>query len=559
MKRQLALAFALALAYAVSAQATVRYVPSQYATIQAAVNAAQTGDVVQIAPGTYTDLVILTHTPPTPPDTCMVVMKSGITLRGAGAGATILDGQYGVPGQYHRRGILCDNVTGAVIEEMTIKRCLLTTYGSGVFCRNYSSPTIRNCEFTQNFDGAVICLDYSSPTITNCRMLNNASKGGGAIAVDTYCNPTIADCVITGNSAPEGGGILVHSYSSPIIRNCLIANNSISEGAGSGGGLSIGTSTVTVQDCLILDNVAKTGGGGIWTQDSTVLTLTNCLVQGNRCISTDVSPGGGVFIDFNSEATLQDCTITRNWVESTDPLSVGAGVAVVAAGNVIIRGCTIAYNGIAGSTQASGIDLKSPASIEKCLIAFNSPGSGMSCLDGAVPSVSCTDVYGNAGGNTICGTDLGHNFSLDPFFCDAATNDFHLQSASPCAPGHHPDGPAICDGSRLGSQGVGCGTGSGVNEGAGVSARLLGNDPNPFSPATTIRFDLSRAGHVSLRIFDVAGRQVRLLTDRMLGAGAQHEVWNGRNDSGQLLPSGIYFARLNAGGTTQTRHMVLSR
>jgi hypothetical protein len=83
--------------------------------------------------------------------------------------------------------------------------------------------------------------------------------------------------------------------------------------------------------------------------------------------------------------------------------------------------------------------------------------------------------------------------------------------------------------------------------------------PNPFNPQATVRFDLARAGRARLTVFDLAGRRVRTLCDAELPAGAHDRVWDGRDDGGQPLPSGTYYARLTADGTQSLRKMSLVR
>jgi hypothetical protein len=87
--------------------------------------------------------------------------------------------------------------------------------------------------------------------------------------------------------------------------------------------------------------------------------------------------------------------------------------------------------------------------------------------------------------------------------------------------------------------------------------QLYQNHPNPFNPATMISFSLPTARDVRLTIVDVRGRIVRTLVDRSLGAGRHHVEWEGRDGRGTPVSSGIYFYRLDAGGETITRKMVL--
>jgi hypothetical protein len=84
------------------------------------------------------------------------------------------------------------------------------------------------------------------------------------------------------------------------------------------------------------------------------------------------------------------------------------------------------------------------------------------------------------------------------------------------------------------------------------------NEPNPFNPATEIRFDLPRAARVQLRVYDLAGRLVRTLIDQEMQAGVDHRaVWNGRDASGHTVSSGVYLYRLQAGDLEETKRMVL--
>jgi hypothetical protein len=85
------------------------------------------------------------------------------------------------------------------------------------------------------------------------------------------------------------------------------------------------------------------------------------------------------------------------------------------------------------------------------------------------------------------------------------------------------------------------------------------NYPNPFNPSTMIRFGLSEAAHVSLRIYDLAGRLVRVLVDEHRAASAYSETWDGLDMDGSRVSSGVYFYRLVAGDFVQTRKMVLLR
>jgi FlgD Ig-like domain len=85
----------------------------------------------------------------------------------------------------------------------------------------------------------------------------------------------------------------------------------------------------------------------------------------------------------------------------------------------------------------------------------------------------------------------------------------------------------------------------------------LSSHPNPFNPATRIVVDLQQGGMVRLNVYDVQGHLVRSLYDGMLPQGSRNFVWNGTDDQGNRVGSGVYFGRLVSGGTETNHKMVL--
>ncbi len=83
------------------------------------------------------------------------------------------------------------------------------------------------------------------------------------------------------------------------------------------------------------------------------------------------------------------------------------------------------------------------------------------------------------------------------------------------------------------------------------------NYPNPFNPSTAIEFSVPRTGAVTLRVYDVLGQQVATLVNDMLSAGYYRATWDGVNDSGSAVASGIYFYQLEADGSVLSKKMSL--
>ena len=97
-----------------------------------------------------------------------------------------------------------------------------------------------------------------------------------------------------------------------------------------------------------------------------------------------------------------------------------------------------------------------------------------------------------------------------------------------------------------------------VASGRDANGAQLGDAyPNPFNPATTITFTLTREARVHLAIYDVHGRLVRTLVDGHRSADRHDTQWDGRSDSGATVGSGVYFYRMVAGNFAETRRLVL--
>jgi hypothetical protein len=91
-----------------------------------------------------------------------------------------------------------------------------------------------------------------------------------------------------------------------------------------------------------------------------------------------------------------------------------------------------------------------------------------------------------------------------------------------------------------------------------VAQTVLGqNEPNPFNPTTSIHYTLSGQQRVTLSIYDASGRLVRTLVDGIKGHGPHQAEWNGTDNVGNPVGSGVYFYRLQAGKFNESRKMLL--
>ena len=86
---------------------------------------------------------------------------------------------------------------------------------------------------------------------------------------------------------------------------------------------------------------------------------------------------------------------------------------------------------------------------------------------------------------------------------------------------------------------------------------LSQNYPNPFNPSTRVEYNLPVSQHTTITVYNVLGRKVATLVDDVRSAGTHQAVWDGRDQSGQVAASGVYFYRITAGDFIQTRKMTL--
>ncbi|GAF81936.1 unnamed protein product, partial [marine sediment metagenome] len=246
-----------------------------YTTIQAAIDDAYNGDVVIIAPGTYTgegnrDIDLGGHTitvRSTNPDDPVIVAK------------TIIDCQN------NGRGFILNN-NNSSLSGLTITNGYTTSHGGGIHSYG-SSPTISNCIFSHNSAHAGGGMDakkgWSQPKLINCTFIANSSTygGGGGLRIDSGCTATLSNCAFISNTANRyrGGGIRT-SDSDITLNNCIFIGNTAGDGGG-GIGDNGAHPNVELTNCTFFGNTAGETGGGIDVGHLSHQTLTNCIFWNN--------------------------------------------------------------------------------------------------------------------------------------------------------------------------------------------------------------------------------------------------------------------------------------
>jgi parallel beta-helix repeat protein len=549
-------ALVVALLVNTPASGKVINVPGDYDQIHDAVQACDPGDVVLVAPGVYYDCTHETEGPGSTP--ACVIMKSGVTLRGSGVDLTIIDAQQPPP-DGNGRGIYIENVSNCRVENLQVRGAFAEVYGAGILIRQVDrSVILTDLKIISNFDGGLICLNGASPTLNRLEFQLNEAKQGGGISLEEGSDAVVIDCIIQNNAAPLGAGIMIRE-SSPYLRGCLIRDNTCNADNGNGGGINILSANPEITDCDILENTATGNGGGIAYQGEGGGLLSYCTVKGNIA-NGPFSLAGGIYCEGSSPELL------RVFIVENSTTSGGAdagGMACLFSPSPSLYQCTLAGNA-AGNIEGTGgllCQLGATPTVANSIIAFSTQGQAMACSGEPLPSnpqVSCTNIFGNAGGNVLCGIDEGGNFFLDPEFCGTTGLEYSLEEVSPCAPGNHPGGPSVCNGDLIGAGPLGCGP-TGLPQVAEAQEGILGNAPNPFNPTTSIFFLLTQPGPATLLIFDLSGRLISSYSWENLGAGRHEITWQGKDHAGKDVASGTYFYQLQAHGAKHTQRMSLIR
>jgi hypothetical protein len=431
--------------------ATIR-VPADQPTIQAAVDAAVSGDEVVVAPGAYTgagnknihielkDIAVRSEGGPEVTIIDCEGSGRGFFLVGVNApggvveGLTIANGD-GAAGDPSGGGAMFIGGGSVIIRDCvfrgnTARGRNFSGGGGGLVCYN-GQQSIEDCRFEGNSalgTGAIgggVATHYSSAVIRRCHFISNKAVGtvaaGGAVCVGA-CNsmieaPLFEDCDFLNNEAPFGGGAFV--CNSRVV-TCRFESNWAAAGPG---GLKAMFSEVA--GCTMAANVAHESGGINFTGS----TIRDCLIIGNA--ATRWGGGGG------ESGVVERCVISGNVA-----LEQVGGLGLTGRTPSTVRACTVVGN---NAPSASGIGLFAPYGpvthvLENIIVATNGSGAAIECFGAATVAISCSDVFGNVGGDWVgCIADFlgaSGNVAADPRFCDSGAGDWHLCDDSPCAPAH---------------------------------------------------------------------------------------------------------------------------
>lgn len=490
--------FVLGIFIVTISNATIINVPSDHPTIQSGINAATDGDTVLVDKGNYDEninfngknIVLGSHFLTTGDTSC--ISKTIIDGKNIGSVVTFENGE--------------DSST--IICGFTLTNDPMERDGAGIYIKD-SSPTLSFLIITENNSG----------TKLEKGMIYGGS-GGGIYFENSHSK--ISNVHITKNVAMDGGGI--YAIQSDLdLYNVYVYENIVVGGGwaflANGAGIASVLSNLKISNSLITNNVGEgmiVYGGGICAYSSTI-SLTNVTIAenniGGSSGSSEYYCGGGIYLSGNSEIYIVNSII---WNDNPEEIYLSGNSS-----NVV-------------------------------LAAFSD-------IQGGKDSIACNDedsVYW-----------LDSNIAEDPLFMDAENGDFHLQVESPSIDrgtaifiwkndtlvdlstyeyvGSFPDMGAfefglfsVVDNSSL----------------TPINFSLYQNYPNPFNPSTTISYSIPNPGYITLKIYDVLGKEIQTLVTEFQQAGSYSLDFDASEFS-----SGIYFYQLEAGNLVVTKKMILIR
>jgi predicted outer membrane repeat protein len=407
------------------------HVPADCNTIQAAIDDSNDGDVVIVAPGTYTGngnreldfrgkAITVRSTDPQDPNIVAATIidceneTCGFDFHNSENSYSVING-FTITRGYHTDsggGIRCykshPKILNCVITESSAQYC-----GGGMF-NNYSDPILINCTFTGNSapdrGGAIWCHSGSDPYLLNCSFIENSAGDGGAISGGG--SPTIINCDFYKNSAlgdiydpmSSGGyGGAVHSVDNrPKLENCSFTENS----AGFGGAIynAAGTGNTNaspiVNKCIFTGNTATEKGGAVSNTSGTGESRANPVISSCLFVDNHAASHGGAMYNSSSTGSAK-----------TQPEIINCTFS----GNSAANG-SVMYNREGISSSDTTVTVKSS-------IFWDNDGSDIFVESGSTfVDYSCVqDGFSGTG-----------NINTDPCFVYPDSNDFHLLPNSPC-------------------------------------------------------------------------------------------------------------------------------
>lgn len=394
--RLLALALALLFLSPGAAHARRRFVPRDHRTLQAAIDAAQAGDTVWVAAGTYRGPFSLT--------------KRLFLFADAGPEKTILDGRDSVR-VLHVEGVNNGGIIGFGI------RGGKANSGGGIRCVRDTAFAIRDCVFTKNWESAIAMWDCQGVTVGGCKLIGNQ----GSALTATHSLLAVFDSQFSDNQGRQGGAISMSGGRLIVpIRNVVFERNH-AEGATGGAIYAADSSEGTVMGSGFKENTSSVAGGAIALMTGSTVNISRCRFERNHA-----GTAGAVQCDRSR------MNVGYSLFDQNSALAVAAAIGIVGRGtanvNPILTNNTFYKNEVKGDGATLFFTDVSPE-VRKNILVLNHDQRAVTGLQTS-PRYDCNLIWDPSGG-AIGALPSVNTWVGDPLFCDAEHGTFTLRDLSP--------------------------------------------------------------------------------------------------------------------------------
>lgn len=467
-----------------------------FTTIQAAIDAAADGDVIELGDGVYCG----------PGNRDVSFNNKAVTLRSAsGDPRTCIIQCDGMPDDPHRGfSFSMGECETSVLSGITISHGLQSA-GGAVYCAGNASPLMQNCILEDN--------------------VSTATAGGGAICC--YGRMAISDCVFERNSARRGGALYCPMGGEVNCVRCRFEENA----AASYGGAVYAHATPIFIECSFANNESGNRGGALFAG---AVTLARCVL----CANSSAGRGAALELAGPAESRLASCTIVTNLSEEDGIIHCGDDATVMIANTII----AFSPCGSAVSCTQNGL-----VELECSDLYGNAGGDWVGCASGQ------SGEDGNISLDPLfCGATQDPE---DPYLLRGDSPCAPFSEPNPEC-----DLIGACPVGCPGPQAVGDERGGQEPAGLTWSLAPAVLSPAVDAIRMMYELDTRNAADVvQLGVHDLAGRLVCTIVHAPRQAGGQTVSWDGSDALGRPVGAGVYLCRLSAGGLVVTRRVVVIR
>ncbi len=466
--------------------------------------------ILNVLPGTYA--------PSTTGEVFPITMVNNLWLNGTDSSNTVLDAEL------TSHVISCWQTKDVKISDFTVQKGLIGLESNigGITCKDGALVEIYNCIVQYCKGGGIFSA-------------NNSPQHADSVTFVYIHNSMIRHNYYFGNGIKVTGGDLKCEYN-------IIDNNNSDNGTGSaiatiGGAFRRPTAEI----CNNIIKRGRSNGGAIQISFGNYLVTNNLFIKNTTAGLFNDGGGGGIFV---SPAYGDTCIIKENLIVGNTSQTIGGGISVniynpLPEMHFRIQDNIITYNTALGKGGAIGFHNGS------YIIVGGEPGKG-------------NDIFNNIGQDSINlfyhdspGSELSMNFQYNYLGEDTTNFVLYSDPDSLFDISNYRDTMGICGvtyncDSLFYALGLITGLENSYHEEISKTFKLKNNYPNPFNNSTYIEYELFKSLDVKLTIYSLLGKQANTLVHEWQPQGNYRIKWDGKNQNGKEVSSGIYFYMLQA-------------